>query len=390
MNLNPPLAPLVPLEALAIETPLYLRDRDARILRWNLATGDRQVVLDLGHDDPPDFPADIRMMPNGNVLAISASGERREVPVGDFLKLYRGEDSVGLTLSPDGRWFSHTRLSKDRNAWQFRIFDKATGSHRLYWECERPAQRFEEMRGDPPASPLFSPDGRWIALCCTPEVAMISGHCIVVVDTATLALRAFPAPSSAAAQSPNIFWSPTGSELLIQVLGSGGAKDSEFFALDLSTSEYERIEGQANAPAWKNAIKELAVCFIRGERRIEFKFFDHMFHQCPQDMSDFPERRSPDGRWTALKQKSGELHNLIVLAVDGTLCSVHEQLPYERLPRERVSGVVFTEISIKGWLGRHYLLYYDAGSLNTYVYDAAADRAAVVFAGKQHPASYCW
>lgn len=86
-----PLCELVQLSSLSIDTPLLLFESDGRLVRWNLATGERQVVSDRGFLPHPDG-----------------------VP------------------SPDGRWVSYDGLLRDGDEWQYWLYDKQSRCARLY------------------------------------------------------------------------------------------------------------------------------------------------------------------------------------------------------------------------------------------------------------------
>jgi len=108
-----PLAELVPLQSLAIETPVLLFYRNGLVSKWNLSSGIQQVVPNL-----------------------------------EFVR------HPSVHLSPEGRWVTYYGETI-QGAVQYWLYDKLSGANRQYREITDTKQRG--------GIPSFSPDGKWIS-----------------------------------------------------------------------------------------------------------------------------------------------------------------------------------------------------------------------------------
>jgi dipeptidyl aminopeptidase/acylaminoacyl peptidase len=309
----------VPLSALAIKTPVYMFERSGRFLKGNLSTGEWQKISDRGFDYTPTV-----------------------VP------------------SADGRWIGYSGELNDRRSKQYWLYDKQTGSDRMYHQ--HPA-----WGG---AIPEFSPDGRSIVLFANYDKRWPSseGTGLYVFDAATLRATFLGNPSKVATPVNQAFataeWSRDGSELLLMMRGfpPGAEPSREHFAYRIAEKRYESIKGEYNE-------RQLGEKFFRNGAQIPIHERDVVqSHRLYRNMP------SPDRLWSAA---IGTGYELVVSNDKGDKKKVGAGR------YDNCSGVT---IGINGWLDARHMVYTIEG--RAHVFDASTGRDAVLF--PERPAAFAW
>ncbi|MEK6245156.1 MAG: hypothetical protein AABM33_11740 [Pseudomonadota bacterium] len=309
----------VPLSSLSITTPVFMFERSGRFLRGNLASGEWTQISNHGFNYAPT-----------------------------------------IVSSADGRWISYSGEVKTRNSKQYWLYDKRTGSDRLY-------HQHPTWGG---GIPEFSPDSKWIALFAEYDTRWPSpsGAGLYLISVETLASSFLENPSAVAIPKNQairfVTWSKDGSEMLLtmRAFPPGVEQTREHFAYRMAEKRYERISGEYDQRGEK---------FFRGGSRIAV-------HEPPtiQSRVRYREIASPDGRWTASIDRAYEL---TVSAKE----AASKKVSVGRY--DDCSGVT---IGINGWLDARHMVY--SVESESYVFDAVTGRKADLFRGPNQPAAFTW
>jgi hypothetical protein len=313
-----PAQSIVPLSSLSVKTPVFVFEYSGRFLKGNLASGAWTEISNHGFDDTPTI-----------------------VP------------------STDGRWISYSGELKTGDVKQYWLYDKHSGSDRLY--LQHPA-----WGGD---IPEFSPDSRSIVVFANYDTRWPSpaGAGLYLVDAETLRTSFLGNPSRIATPANEAFaaatWSKDGSELLLLMRGfpPGIEPTREHFAYSMAEKCYKRISGQ-----WA----ELGEKFFRGGSRIAV-------YEQPRIQSRqlYGELSSPDGRWTASIDRTYEL----------TVGAMGKRKKVSVGRYDRCSGVT---IGINGWLDTRHMTY--SVEEKPYIFDVLTGRQAAFFSDRDPIAAFAW